>query len=553
MEYGEDIKAAKVVIKMLLKARKNLRMYPANNPVYANTLEDTFEKFKSFFYFQDKLVLNIRLYDIYYGEELIYHNNEQKNDNLAFFFFKDGLREFTFQKKMPFEEMEAFLKVISSDFDNEVLDDDTVTLFWENDFQHIRYIVEDAFLADEDYEDQAVAQAKAEKNDPGKFKAIYDDSLVTKDKIEKIDIVTIEDDDLKLLFHELEEDANDKVDKFMDIIFEIFYKAKSNDEFSEIADFFKSAVEYAVKKGNIESATKVLARLKKIASNAKVTDVVKDNIQNIILFAGSEHIIYLLGESLDSGTKTDTDSLKELISYFDKNSIPPFMNLLSTLDTIHARKVVIDVLVILGPKDFMTVTKGLNSPEWYVVRNIIYVLREIGDKRAVDYLLKKVNHPDTRVKIEVIRTLGELGDSRGLLPIIECLDDNSDIQLKFTAIRALGRLASNDARKVLLDKIFKKTFLNKEFNEKKEYFHILSRWKDKEMIACLIKILMKKTLFSNSKVYENRACAAYSLGLIGSRDALPFLYKCQKDNNKLIKEFSDSAIKRIDHESQKQG
>ena len=58
MEYGEDIKAAKIVIKMFLKARKNLRMYPANNPIYANTLEDTFEKFKTFFYFKQKFLKN---------------------------------------------------------------------------------------------------------------------------------------------------------------------------------------------------------------------------------------------------------------------------------------------------------------------------------------------------------------------------------------------------------------------------------------------------------------------------------------------------------------
>lgn len=553
MENGEDINAAKLIIKMLSKSRKNLRMYPANNPIYVNTIKDTFEKFKAFFYIKDRLSLNIRLHDIYYGEESIYHNDEQKDDNLAFFFFKDGLRELTFQKKMPFEEMEVFLKVISLDFDNEVLDDDTVTLFWENDFQYIRYIVEDEFLADEDYEGRAVAQAKKEKNDPDKFKAVYDNSRVMREKIKEVGIITIKDDSLKMLFHELEKDAKDKVDKFTGIIFEIFYKAKSNEEFSEIADFFKSAIEYAVNMGNIESVTNVLARLKKIASKVKVTDAVKDNIQKIVFFAGSERIIYLLGEYLDRGEKIDYTSLKELIKYFDKTAIPPFMDLLSTLNTIYARKVVIDVLVLLGPKDFMALTKGLDSQQWYVVRNIIYVLRAIGDKRAVDYLLKKVNHPDTHVKVEVIRALGELGDFRALAPIIKCLEDDSEIKLKFTAIRSLGSLSSKDARKVLLDKIFGKTFQNKEFNEKKEYFHALSRWKDKEMIACLIKILMKKTLFPNSKVYENRACAAYSLGLIASPDALPFLYKCQKDNNKLLKEFSDSAIKRIDHGSQKQG
>jgi len=227
------------------------------------------------------------------------------------------------------------------------------------------------------------------------------------------------------------------------------------------------------------------------------------------------------------------------------------MNLLSTLDTIHARKLIIDVLVLLGPKDFITITKGLNSPEWFVVRNIIYVLREIGDPRAVDYLLRTVNHQDIRVRIEVIRSLGELGDGRALSPIVECLEDESEIQLKYTAIRALGSLLSDDARKVLVDKISEKTFLNKEFNEKKEYFQILSRWKDQETIDYVTRVLMKKSLISTSNAIEKRACAAYCLGLIGSRDTLPSLYKCRKEKNKLLREYTDSAIKRIDHDSHK--
>jgi hypothetical protein len=553
MENGEDIKAAKIVIKMLLKSRKNLRMYPVNNPIYKKTLEDTFENFKAFFNYKDRLIFNIRLYEIYYGEELIYQNNEQKEDNLAFFFFKDGIRELIFYEKMSFEEVESFLKVISLDFVNDVLDDDTVTLFWEEDFPHIRYLVEDEFLSDEDYQEQSIAQAKGKKSDPLKFDNIADAPLPEGDPFKDLDIATIEEEDLKRLSHELEEDLNDKFEKFMNIIFELFYKAKSKEDFSEIAHFFKNAIEYAVQNGKIETTTRVLARLKKIAAFEKVTDVVKENINKILLFAGSEHIIYYLGEYIDVKEKTDPAPIKELVRFFDKNAIPPFMNLLSTLDTIHARKMIIDILVLMGPKDFITITKGLNSPEWYVVRNIIYVLREIGDIRAVDYLLRTVNHPDIRVRTEIIRSLGELGDARALAPIIECLDDESEIQLKFTAIRALGSLSSEEVRKFVVNKMSDKIFLNKEFNEKKEYFQILSLWKDQETIDFVISILMKKSLFSTSKTIENRACAAFCLGIIGSRDALPFLYKCQKEKTKLIREYSDSAIKRIDHESQKQG
>lgn len=552
MEYGEDVKAAKVIIKMLLKARKTLRMYPANNPVYANTLEETFEKFNAFFSIKEKLNLNIKLYDIFYSEELIYHNDAQRNDNLAFFFYKDGLRELTFQKNLAFEELEAFLKVISSDFDKDLPDDDTVTLFWENDFQHIRYVVEDEFLSEEDYEEQALAQARAQKNVPEKFKAIYENSLKSGEMAGSVDIVEIEDEDLEMLARELAADADDKINKFMDIIFEIFYKSKTRDEFAEIVDFFKNALEYAVREGNFSAALRVLKRLQAIAANEKVSDVVREYIKQIIDFIGSEHMIYLLGEYLDSGEKTDPALLKEMVSYFDKNAIPPFMNLLSTLNTIHARKVVIDILVALGPLDFITVTKGLNSPEWYVVRNIIYVLREIGDKRAADYLLKKVNHPEIRVKLEVIRTLGELGDARALAPISECLEGDSEVQLRYAAIRALGSLSLDEGRNTLLDRILAKSFDNKEFNEKKEYFQVLSRWNDREMIAFMVKILMKKKIFANTKVYEKKACAAYCLGLIGNSEVLQYLYKTQKAGNKLLRQYSESAIQRIDNERHKQ-
>lgn len=552
METGEDIKAAKVVIQILLKARKNLRMYPSNNPIYSDTLEAAFDKFAAFFALRDKLILKIRLYDIYYENEIIYHNDLQKDDNLAFFLFKDGLRELSFQKKMPFDEMTAFLKIISQDFENEVLDDDTVTLFWEKDFQYIRYIVEDEFLADENYEESAVSFAKEKENDPPKFKAILDQPPAIENRAREVAIISIEDEDMKVLERDLEADANDdKIDKFLQIIFEMLYKSKTPAEFSEIADFFNHAIEYAVSVSNIDAVSNILERLKQILSRDELPGFVKENIEKVFDFAGSEHVIYLLGECLDTGDKTDPTPIKNLITYFDKTAIPPFMNLLSSLRTIHARKAIIDILVILCPLDFITVTKGLNSPEWYVVRNIIYVLRAVGDPRAVEHLLKKTDHPDPRVRLEVIRTLGELGDARCLPALEACLSDGVENQLRFTAIRAIGTIASEEARRVLAGKIVEKSFDNKAVNEKKEYFQVLSRWKDKKTIALMIGILVKKGYFSSSKIDENRACAAFGLGLIGAEEALPHLYKCQNARNKLLSEFSAAAIKRIENDIQK--
>ena len=166
MEINEEIRAAKDVIQAILKSKKILRMYPSNNPIYIKTLEDTNSKFKEFFYYNDELQLKIKQNEIYCGSEQVYSSSE-KEDNLALFFFKDGLRELTFRKGLTNDEMEAFLTVITLDFDTEVIDDDIVTLFWEKDFQNIQYVVDEAILADEeDYETPAVNKAKEETNEP---------------------------------------------------------------------------------------------------------------------------------------------------------------------------------------------------------------------------------------------------------------------------------------------------------------------------------------------------------------------------------------------------
>src|ERR1700690_3649328 len=160
MQVNDDVRKVKDIIQSFTKSKKILRMYPENNPIYINTLEDDYNKFKDYFYYKDELTLHIKQNEILYDTEQVYSSTE-KEDNLALFFFKDGLREITFKKGLPFEEMESFLKIISFDYNRDVLDDDIVTLFWEKDFQKIQYVVDELILSDdEDYEAKAVMEVK---------------------------------------------------------------------------------------------------------------------------------------------------------------------------------------------------------------------------------------------------------------------------------------------------------------------------------------------------------------------------------------------------------
>ncbi len=547
MEQQDDIKASKEVIQAILKSKKMIRMYPSNNPIYVKTLEDTYARFRDYFDYRDDLVLKIRQNDIMYENEQVYFNAE-KEDNLALFLFKDGLREITFKKGLTAEELEDFLKLTAMDFEREVLDDDIVTLLWEKDFQNIQHVADDVILADEDnYEANAVELIEESTNDPDNILKAYQDAFKEEEALKDVTIVPLSDKDLQQLMQELEKDALDKTKKLVDILFELMYLAESRSDFDDLSGYFMSAVEFTMTQGDIPMVTNTLSRLQDILKDANVDEEIKKYFRKVISFAGSDPIIKLLGEILDSGQELEDKIIEDLVVHLDKNAVMPLMNILGELKSIHARKVVIDALIFIGPKDIMTLSKGLNDSRWYVVRNIIYILRKISDKRAVEFLLKTVRHADIRVRKEVIRALGELGGGGVFQTLRDCLED-PEIQVRSAALRALGNVGSEAAKRIIMDRINDKAFKDKDFEEKKEYFEVLSHWKDKEVFAFLSETLKKKSFFFGSaKSDEARAGAAYALGLLGNKEAIALLQKSKGENNKLIREFSYTAIKRLEH------
>jgi HEAT repeat protein len=547
MEINEEIRAAKDVIQAILKAKKILRMYPSNNPIYIKTLEDANSKFREFFYYNDELQLKIKQNEIYCGSEQVYSSSE-KEDNLSLFFFKDGLRELTFRKGLTNDELESFLTVITLDFDTEVIDDDIVTLFWERDFQNIVYVVDEIILGDEeDYEPPAIKNAKEETNEPNNLMKAYEDALNESDTIKEPSIIPLTDQDLHSLLEEFEKDTKEKLGKLVYILFEMMYLADTRQDFEDISVFLMNSIDYAVLHGDINIATDMLLRLKDLLEDKNISEEIKKYIKKILSFAGSEKVVIHLGELLDSGQDIEEKTFVAFVNFLDKNAIIPLMKMLGELKSIHARKMVIDALTYLGPKDILLLASGLNDTRWYVVRNIIYILRKIADKRAVDFLLKTVKHGDIRVKKEVIRALGELGGPGVIVALRDSLDD-PEVQVRIAALKALGNIGSEAAKRIILDRINDKKFKDKEFDEKKDYFEIISKWKDKEVFDFLVQILKQKTFFGSTKNDENRACAACGLGLLGNKDALNILNKYKNDSSKLIKEFAFTAIRKLEHE-----
>lgn len=548
MEISEDTRLARDILQNIIKSKKTLRMYPQNNPVYAKTLEDLYARFGDFFHFKGDLTFKINQHSIFHDSEEVYQNPE-KDDNIALFFFKDGLRELTFRQGLLLEELESFMKIIAMDFDREAVDDDIVTLFWEGDFQNIYYVVDDTFLLDADgegYEERAVTAAKQQVSDIDGLMKAYVEEFIEED-IKDVSVIPFSDKDLQNLMKELEHDSSNKIDKLTTILFEMFYHAE---EMSAILEdtlkFFRETITFSLKEGNINTVIQIMKRAKEILEDPLSTEGMKKHIRMLLLYPGSDDALGTLGEVLDSNLIIQDEIFTLYIELLDRKAIMPLVKILGEIQTLRGRKKVMDALVFLGRQDIKTLASALNDQRWHVVRNIISILRKIRDKGSVEYLLKAMRTEDTRVKKEVIKALADLGGQEVIRPLKEHLSD-PDAGVRIESARALGTIGSIAAKKILLEKISDKMFKEKDIEEKKVFYEILSKWKDEEVFDFLIGTLKKGSFLWWDKNYEEKACAAFCLGLLGNKNALPYLQKYNDSKNQLLREFSQSAIRKLEY------
>lgn len=541
-----DERIARDIIQTILKAKKTIRMYPENNPIYLRSVEEAYSRFKEFFDYRDELTLRIKQYEILFDSNAIYSNTE-KDDNLALFFFKDGLRELTFLKGLYKEELQEFLKIISLDFDREAVDDDIVTLLWERDFQNIRYVADEEFLTeDEGYEDKAIGNLKDRSASADEIMKAYTDAFLA-EGVNGISIVNLTDKDLQSLVKETERDQEGKIEKLSDILFELLHHIENQSELEDIYRFIRNIMAYSLEQGNLDAFLHIARSLKTLSENKGIPENIKKPIHSLLASINSEEMINYVGDILDHNQEIDEEILFEYKELLDRSAISPLISVLGRLKTIHGRKRVITILVDLGRKDIQTLAKGLYDSRWYVVRNILYILRQIGDKRAVEYLIDTVRHPDSRVRREAIKAIGELKNPLALQLLKDCLNDY-DPSIRKISVKALSNYGSETAKRIILVKMNEKDFHNREFDEKKEFFEALSKWNDDEIREFLLRILKKKSIFKKAKHDENKACAAYCLGFIGNKDSLPVLERLRNSKNNLIREYSNFAIRKIEYE-----
>lgn len=227
----------------------------------------------------------------------------------------------------------------------------------------------------------------------------------------------------------LAKQASDRkaVGRILSRVENVFLSFVSNGAFADAADFVDHVL--AVRESYPEIRGEVDAALGHLATMESMRVLIDSALS---MPAAQASVIQRLIESLGAAA---TRNLLESLAAENNRS---------------RRRRLFDLVASLGPRIVDEAIPFLNDTRWFVVRNMIVLLRTVQDRSSLPQIRKIADHPDLRVRLEAIKTLLAF-DASVPAGLLEKAIKDPDPKLAETAIGLVGSYGIKEAVGPLLE------------------------------------------------------------------------------------------------------
>jgi hypothetical protein len=212
----------------------------------------------------------------------------------------------------------------------------------------------------------------------------------------------------------------------------------------------------ALAAGDMAHALGLVDALRALSADAALTASLRAAVTGLMARLASESIPRIL----QSGASAEETALalRELVARLGAAATAGLLESLSVEKDKSRRRRLFDALVSLGLEIAPQTRRLLTDPRWYVVRNMVALLRAVGDRSAIPDLRRCAEHPDIRVRLEAIKTLLGLDPSVPRQLLERALND-PDPKIAEAAVSLCGQCGIREARAPLLAMLQRWDFL----------------------------------------------------------------------------------------------
>jgi hypothetical protein len=527
----EGEKSAKALVQSFIQTVKGYRLYEADHPSPARFLDRLKKDFDHYFDEYDSFSLQVGESHLFYQGKVVYESQDAR-ESVAFIFFKDGIRELRFYKGLEPREILGFLDLVRKSDRVSRMEDDFVTLFWENDFSHIAITTVDDFL---EWGGDFIPATEEDLMKGVEYGYFQEEGL--SEKIDKVESGTSQGEMVRGLREVLELSSSESlvqacqltsgemmevnreieeeqkagnIEGWMDNLIEVlFHLGEDREAHENLISYFERTVEGLLERKDVGRSVAILRALHAAKGSVSVDERQELAIHRILETTSGPHFIELLGKNMRGNGDVDSEPVLQYLRFLTKQAVDPLSRLLVELEPGKWKKFVSDFLAELSQDDIHPLTGFLSDSNPILICHILNILGKTNHPTTVKYLGGLSNHDDPRVREVTLQVLSHFRD-RGVSLIQDFLKDPTT-EIRSKAALLFARSAGEQAVGPLAGIVFSEGFQKRGYEEKASFVRALGETGSREAVPVLKKIAKRRFWLKGARWNEMRLCAAHTL------------------------------------------
>jgi len=228
--------------------------------------------------------------------------------------------------------------------------------------------------------------------------------------------------------------------------------------------------------------------------------------------------------------KPKYDQVTLLIRVIGKPFIDPLLDRLADEENMSLRRFIMDRVLAFGDTARPALLARLADRRWYVLRNIVVMLRTLAPGQEADRLRPLLANPNQKVRNEVVKSLLLAGDPIAQRQLLRDLNSNNR-ETQLAAIHLADNTSSLDMARKLAEMLSTGGYSSAEYELKATCVKALGEIGRPEVLPELAMVLRVRNLFAYKNLNRLKVDIVKSLERYPAAAVLPILERLASERD----------------------
>jgi hypothetical protein len=545
--------AVEEMLRAFMKAARAHQLYLPNNPIYRGAIDTLRAAFGPVWQQMPILPLAIDEIEIQWEGEMVLADptSAKSADNLAWLFFKDGVRELTITPGFEDEEVVKLLDIVQRARRATTDDDDLVAMLWEAEFTFLTYrhldLLQDGVGGSETAPGPEVTPLSADQVQRETQAAVEESQASGFVNMADFDstLYFLDGEEVEYLRREIEREyAHDLRGNVVSALFDIFELHADAAARGEILEHAQTLLPHLLAAGHFRGVAYLLHEAQaSLSRTLNISDGHKSGLTRLADQLSAPDGLNQLLQALDEAPHLPPeDELSDLFAQLRPAALQTIFQWLGASSNAELRPALGAAADRLAGENTSELVRLVQSPDRVVSDEAIRRAGSLKAQAAVLALSKLLSDPDSARRLASVHALVEIG-SAGALQAIERATEDSDREVRIAVARAFASRVHRPGLARSEAAVKGRPIREADLTEKMAFFEAYGALAGDGGVDLCDGILNGKGFLGRREEPEIRACAAVALGRIGTARALESLRKASGEKDVVVRNAVTRALR----------